>query len=78
MADQIVGQDGVESAGIWLIAEGRPHGIALSRRVLDESDSFVNTIVQHESIHEILQLADHGSPVWCRCDARPERFDQCS
>lgn len=78
VADRIVGHDGVESSGIWLVAEGKPHGIALHRRLLDASDVVVSSVVRHEAIHEILQLADHGSLVWCRCDARPERFEQCS
>lgn len=77
-ADRIVSDHGGESSGLWLIAQGKPHGIAIHRRVLEEPREFVNTVVQHEAIHEILQLGDHGHPVWCRCDARPERFDQCS
>lgn len=78
VADRIVKKDGEESSGIWLVAQGNPHGIALHRKTLEESDVFVSTVVRHESIHEILQLPDHGSPVWCRCDPRPERFDQCN
>jgi len=76
-AERIVNRDGIERSGIWLVAEGRPHGIALSEEILDRSERMVDRVVQHEAIHEILQLGDHGDPVWCRCDPAPDRFEQC-
>lgn len=74
--DRIVDNRGIERSGIWLVAEGEPHGIALLRRVLLDEEA-ARIVVQHEVIHEILQLADHGDPVWCRCDPLPGRFDHC-
>lgn len=75
-ADRIVDKRGVERSGIWLVAEGDPHGIAVLRRIVSDKDA-ARIVVQHEVIHEILQLADHDDPIWCRCDPVPSRFDHC-
>lgn len=69
---------------IWLVAQGDPHGIALSVDLLEraarptwpgqEKDV---PVVAHESIHEILQFASHGGQVWCECDPDPDWWPQC-
>lgn len=76
--DRIADLEGEPSGGAWLIAEGRPHGIALLDDLLaGRTGGSVRFVVRHEVIHEILQLGDHSDPVWCECDARPELFPQC-
>lgn len=76
-ADRIDRVTGEPSGGAWLIAQGMPHGIALLDDLLERSPAEIQPVVRHEVIHEVLQLADHGDPVWCECDDRPELFSQC-
>lgn len=76
--DRISDRRGEPSGGAWLVAEGRPHGIAFLDDLLDGgTGGSVSDVVRHEAIHEILQLGDHSDPIWCECDARPGLFPQC-
>lgn len=76
-ARSIAGPDGHLSGGAWLVAREMPHGIALLDDLLEGEAGSLEPVLRHEMIHEVLQLGDHGAGVWCRCDARPDLFEQC-
>lgn len=73
ITDSLAGQ---QKSGAWLWPED-PHGIAIHRERLDRGGEPLRQTVRHESLHEVLQEADHRGQVWCECDGRDEFFAQC-
>ncbi len=77
-------EGGLRAEGIWLVAQGDPHGIALTVDLLERAarptwpgQEKGVPVVAHEAIHEVLQLASHGGQVWCECDPNPSWWPQC-